>query len=90
MGYARHEENVFGFEVAVDEPSFVEHGKRVEKLCGKDLDELGAEASKLVLFDKFVEIGRQELKHKTQMVFVDKLIAHAQNVVLVIRVPSGV
>lgn len=74
----------------MDQPGLVEDGEGIEELCGKDLDELCAEAAKLVLLDELVEIGGEELKDEAEVVFVYKLVAHAENVVLVVWVPGGV
>jgi len=81
--HLRFEEDVFGFEVAVDESCFLEDGKSIEKLSHEDFDELGAETLELILFYEFVEVGGEELKDETEMVSVDKRVAEAEDVVFV-------
>lgn len=56
-GNLRHEENVFGFEVTVDEAGLIEDCEGIEELSGENLDELSAKATKLVLFDELVKVG---------------------------------
>lgn len=81
--HLRFEEDVFGFEVAVDESSFLEDGENIEKLSHEDFDELGAKTLKLILFDEFVEVGGEELKDETEMISVDKRVAEAEDMVFV-------
>ena len=38
----------------------------------------------LVLLDELVQVGRQQLKDKAQVVFVDERVSESQNVVLVV------
>ena len=58
-GYARLQEDILRFQVAVDEARVLQNGQRVEKLRHEDLDELGAETLELVLLNQLVEVGRQ-------------------------------
>lgn len=79
----RFEEDIFRFEVAVDESCILEDGEGIEKLSHEDFDELGAETLELILFDEFIEVGGEELKDETEMVSVDEGVAEAKDVVLV-------
>ena len=54
------------------EPCVFQHGERVQKLGREDLDQLRAEALELVLLDKLVQVGREQLEDEAQMVFVDE------------------
>ena len=49
----------------MDQPSIFEDGESIQQLRGEDLHELGAEALELVLFDEFVQVGRQQLEDET-------------------------
>jgi hypothetical protein len=55
-GDLRLQENVFWFQITVNEPGFLQDRQSVEKLGSEDLHKLGAEALELVLFDQFVQI----------------------------------
>jgi hypothetical protein len=61
------EEDVLGFEIAVDEARVFEDGHGVEELRHKDLDELRRQALELVLLNELVEIGAEQLKDETEM-----------------------
>ena len=54
------------------EPRILEHSECIQKLCREDLDQLRAEALELVLLDELVQIRREQLEHKTQVVLVDE------------------
>lgn len=53
---ARFQEDVFWFEIAVDQPCILEHGEGIQELSRKHFDKLRAEALELVLFDEFVQV----------------------------------
>ena len=82
-GNLRFEEDIFRFEVAVDESCILEDGEGIEKLSHEDFDELGAETLELILFDEFIEVGGEELKDETEMISVDEGVAETEDVVLV-------
>lgn len=56
----------------MDQPGIFEYRQRIQQLCHKDLDKLSAQPLKLILFDQFIEIGREELKDKTEMAPVNE------------------
>ena len=70
----------------MNKPRFLEDRQRIQQLGGKDFDELSAQPTERVLLDELVEIGREEFKDKAQMAFVNKRIAEAKNVVLVVGI----
>ena len=68
----RLQENVFWFEIAVDQPCLFEHGERVQELSGKYFHELRAQALILVLFDEFVQVRGEKLENEAEVVTVNK------------------
>jgi hypothetical protein len=80
------EQNVFGFQITVNQAGLVEECKTIKKLLGKDADQSGAESSELVLLDKLVQVDAEELKHQAKMLTVDKSILQAQKMMVVVLV----
>ena len=70
----------------MDQPSIFEDGESIQQLRSENFDELCAEALELVLLDQLVQVGREQLKHQAQMVFVDERVPQSKNVVLIMRV----
>lgn len=80
------EQNVFGFQIAVNQARLVEQCKTIEKLLSKDADQSGAESSELVLLDKLVQVDAEELKHQAKMLTVDECVLQAQKMMVVVLV----
>ena len=72
MDDSRLQKDVLRFEIAVDEPRFLQNRQSVEQLGREDLDELRAETLELVLLDQLVQVGREEFEDETQVVLVDE------------------
>jgi hypothetical protein len=83
---ARFQQNVFWFQITMNQPRFFQHSHRVEQLAGKHFDELRAQTDKLILLDELVEVGREKLEDKAKMLLVNKGVPHTEDMVLVIRV----
>ena len=58
----------------MDEPGLLKDCEGIEKLRSEDLDKLRAKTLELVLLDQLVQVGREELKNETQVVFVDERV----------------
>ena len=58
----------------MNEAGLLEYRERVQKLRREDLHELSTETLELVLLDKLVQVGREELENETQVVFVDERV----------------
>ena len=56
----------------MDEPGLLENCQCIQQLSREDFHELCTQALELVLLDELVQIGRQQLKHQTQVVLVDE------------------
>ena len=56
----------------MDEPGLLENCQCIQQLSCEDFHELCTQALELVLLDELVQIGRQQLKHQTQVVLVDE------------------
>lgn len=87
---APFQQNVFWFEITVDQPGFVEDGQGVEQLAGEDSDERGGQAAEGVLFDELVEVDGEKLKDEAQVSVVDELVLEAEQVVFVRGIPGVV
>jgi hypothetical protein len=55
-GDVRLQEDVFWFEITVDQPCILEHGEGIQQLGSEHFDELRAQTLELVLFDEFVQV----------------------------------
>ena len=56
------------------QPGFLENGQGVQELRSEHLHQLCAQPLELVLLDKFVQVGRKQLEHQTQVILVDERI----------------
>ena len=82
----RSEQDIFRFQVAVNEASILEDAKGVKQLCREYLDKLCREALEGILLDKLVKVGRQQLEDETEMAAMDERVAEPQDVMLVVRI----
>lgn len=82
----RFEENVFWFEITVDQSCFLEHGHGVQQLGGEHLDELCAETLELILFDELIEVGREQLEDETKVVAVNERVEQSEDMMFVLRI----
>jgi hypothetical protein len=55
-GNALFEQNILWLQIAVNQTGFAEKTQAAEELLGKHSNERGAQASKLVLLDEFVQV----------------------------------
>lgn len=84
------EKDVLRFEIAVYKPRLAQQTQAVKQLLRKDPHEGSAQASELILLYQFVEIDREQFKHKTQMLPVNEGILEPQNVVVVVLVHTAI
>lgn len=87
---SRLQQDVLGLQIAMDQPRLVQDREGIEELGREDLDELGAESSERVLLDEFVEVGREALEDEAEVLAVDEVGSHSEDVVGVVRVAFGV
>ena len=52
----RLQQDVLWFQIAVNEPRFLEHGQSVQQLAHEDLDQLRAQTLELILLDQLVKV----------------------------------
>lgn len=53
------EQNILGFEIAMDEMGFVQKAESVQELLCEDTNECCAQSAELILLDEFVEIDTE-------------------------------
>lgn len=80
------EENVFRFEIAMNDPVSVEIFETEENGVGKFLDQGQAETLELVLFDEFVEIDGEKFKRETDVVTEVEVVEEVDYIVGVVSV----
>lgn len=68
----------------------VEQSQSVQKLLCKHSNKCCAEAPKLVLFDKLIEVDTKQLENKTEMLSMDEGVLQTQKVVIIIFIELGV
>ena len=68
------------------ETSFVQQAESVKKLLSKHPDQGCAEASKLVLFDQFVEIDAQQFENQAKMLSMNESIFQSKKMVVVVLI----
>ncbi len=59
----------------MDEPSLFQDSQSVQELSSEDLNKLRAEALELILLYQLVQVRRQQLKDKAQVIAVNKGIS---------------
>ena len=64
--------------------------KPIQQLLREDPHKRCAQPSELVLLDQLVQIHRQQLKHKTQMLPVNESVLQPQNVVVIVLVHASI
>ena len=74
----------------MNQPRLVQDRKRIEELSSEDLDELSAESSERVLLDEFVEVGGETFEDEAEMLAVDEVGSHSEDVMGVVRIAFGV
>lgn len=80
------QQDVLRFEIAMDDAGLVQHTEGIQKLGCKDANQTHSQSAELVLFDKLIQIDRQQLKHKTEVPPVNKCVLQPQNVVSVVDI----
>eukprot|EP00959_Pyramimonas_sp_CCMP1952_P474340 9503289-Pyramimonas_sp.AAC.1 len=80
------EQDVLGLEVAVHDARLAEHHQGVQDLAQKEPLQVHAQPTELVLPDELVQVDVQQLKHQAEVLAVHKVVQHAHDVVLVLRV----
>ena len=84
--YVLLEQDVLRLQVAMYELGLSEQCQTIDELLRKHAHQGGRQSAELVLLDQFIEVDAQELKHKTQMLPVDKGILEPQQVVVIVLV----
>lgn len=84
------QQDVFGFEIAMNQPRLVEQRKPVKQLLGKDSDQRRAQPAELVLFDELVQVDAQQLEDQAQMLPVNECILEPEQMMIVVLVELGV
>lgn len=74
----------------MDQARLFQDGQGIQQLRSKHLDELQTESAELVVLDEFVQVGRQAFKYDAQVLVMNELVAHTQNVMLVFRIGFAV
>lgn len=70
--------------------SLVEKSQSIQQLLGKNPDKSCAQSSKLVLLDKLIKIYAKELKHKTEMLSMNKGVFQSKEMMVVIFVKLSI
>lgn len=84
------EQNVLGFQIAVDQSRLAQQAQAVQELLSKDAHKSGAQTSELVLFDQLVKVDREQLEDQAEMLAVDKSVLEPHDVVVVVLVHTAV
>lgn len=61
------QEDIFGFQIAVNDFVVVKEDETVQELLGKSSDQFQGEASEIMSFDEFVKIHSQEVGRNAKM-----------------------
>lgn len=70
----------------MDQPGLVEESQAIQKLLGEDADQSCAEATELVLLDKFVQVDAEQLEDEAKMLSVDKGVFQSEKMVIIVFV----
>lgn len=86
-GNSRFEQDVFGFQIAMNDLGLLQHGQGIEELRRKDANETRTETTERILLDELVEIVGEELENEAEVGVVNEGVLEPKHVVLVVLVP---
>ena len=74
----------------MDQPCFVKQAETGQELLSEHSNKRGAQASKLVLFDEFVQIYTEKLKYETEVLPMYECILKPQKMMVIILIKLAV